>query len=360
MKGPVIGEQLSDHHVTFVQAWLARHRRVDFADTAVRQALESAARKYSFNPLQDYLRSLVWDGVPRVDKFLATYIGADDTETHLIMGRWWFISAIERAMNPGSKVDHVLVLKGKQGTKKSSAFIALAGHQWGLESVPPLKDKDAMQALRGKWIAVFSELETIRGAALTLVKDYVTRQWDTFRPSYGHYTGDVPRGCVFGGTANETYCLPQDEENRRWWPVQIGAIDTEAIERDRDQIWAEAYHLWANGERWWPESPAHRALLGEAQESSTEQEQWLAPIVAWLSEVCDDQTQNGVSTREVAHRALLIPIDRISQADCTKIGKLLRRLGYVPRQLRLGIPGARDRRYFPPAVTTDTTGHNDT
>jgi hypothetical protein len=345
MRGPVIGEELADHHIVHAQAWLARHRRVLFSDAHVRGALESAARKYSYNPLQDYLRTLVWDGTPRLETWLATYVGAEQCETNRIIGTWWPISAVARAMDPGCKVDHVMVLKGKQGTKKSSAFIALAGHEWGLESVPPLKDKDAMQALRGKWIAVFSELETIRGAALTLVKDYVTRQWDTFRPSFGHYTQDVARACVFGGTANETYCLPQDDENRRWWPVLVGAVDIEAIERDRDQLWAEAYHLWANGERWYPETDEHKALLAEAQDESTEQDDWIEPIIKWLTEVVDDQVEHGVSTREAAHRAICIPFDRITRYDNIRIGKILRSLGYIPKYNRLTV--GRERRYYP-------------
>jgi predicted P-loop ATPase len=326
-----------------------------FSDQAVRGALESAARKYAYNPLQDYLRTLQWDGTKRIDKWLATYIGAEDNETNRIIGRWWLISAIARAMEPGCKVDHVLVLKGSQGMKKSSAFIALAGAVWGLESVPSLRDKDAMQTLRGKWIAIFSELETIRGAALTLVKDYITRQTDTFRKSYGREPIDVPRGCVFGATANELYCLPQDEENRRWWAVAVGFVLTEEIERDRDQLWAEAYHEWANGERWWPETSEHIELLREAQRESTEEDDWLSPIVRWLSEICDDQRENGVSTREVAHRAILIPFDRISRSDNTRIGRILRSLGYEPRQLRDS--GVRERRYYP-TVTTVTTCHN--
>jgi predicted P-loop ATPase len=212
-----------------------------------------------------------------------------------------------------------------------------------------------MQALRGKWVAVFSELETIRGAALTLVKDYVTRQWDTFRPSFGHYTGDVARACVFGGTANETYCLPQDDENRRWWPVLVGTVDIEGIERDRDQLWAESYHEWANGERWYPETEEHKALLGEAQDESTEQDDWVAPIVAWLTDVCDDQEKNGVSTREAAHRAILIPFDRISRHDNIRIGKILRTLGYISRRPKGGL--SRERRYYPGPETTSNASN---
>ena len=41
--------------------------------------IEALARMKPFHPVRDYLNSLKWDGIPRLDKWLATYGGAEDT-----------------------------------------------------------------------------------------------------------------------------------------------------------------------------------------------------------------------------------------------------------------------------------------
>ena len=53
---------------------------------------------------------------------------------------------------------------------------------------------------------------------------------DRFRPAYGRYTIEVPRQCVFVGTANPA--LPARRTgNRRFWPVRCSVIDLEARAR---------------------------------------------------------------------------------------------------------------------------------
>jgi predicted P-loop ATPase len=42
-------------------------------------------------------------------------------------GRKFLISAVARVMEPGCKVDHVLVIEGEQGLKKSMVARILAG-----------------------------------------------------------------------------------------------------------------------------------------------------------------------------------------------------------------------------------------
>jgi predicted P-loop ATPase len=45
----------------------------------VQDALERLCEKYRFDPICDYLDSLKWNGLPRVEKFLTTYFGAEDS-----------------------------------------------------------------------------------------------------------------------------------------------------------------------------------------------------------------------------------------------------------------------------------------
>ena len=63
-----------------------------------------------------------------------------------------------------------------------------------------------------------------------------------------------PRQCVFCGTTNEALFLKGDTGNRRFWVIPVVAELrkyrdwSEAIRRDRDQLWAEAVHYYKQGE----------------------------------------------------------------------------------------------------------------
>jgi putative DNA primase/helicase len=62
------------------------------------------------------------------------------------------ISAVARAMDPGSKVDHMLLLLGKQGIGKSTLAKTLAVNDaWFADEIGKIGwGKDAAETLKGK------------------------------------------------------------------------------------------------------------------------------------------------------------------------------------------------------------------
>ena len=98
-------------------------------------------------------------------------------------------------------------------------------------------------------------MSSIKRSDVEQVKSYITRQDDIYRAAYGTVVEKHPRQCVFCGTTNETYFLKGDTGNRRFWVIKIvpelrkHSNIKEAIERDRDQLWAEAVQRWRDGEQ---------------------------------------------------------------------------------------------------------------
>jgi hypothetical protein len=77
----------------------------------VSDAATELCLEHSFDPVKDYLDSLKWDGEPRVDKWLCTYLGAEDTPLNRAIGRLTLIAAVRRVRKPGTKFDHITTLE---------------------------------------------------------------------------------------------------------------------------------------------------------------------------------------------------------------------------------------------------------
>jgi len=122
---------------------------------------QKPGRDIRVHPVRDYLSSMCWDGMPRLEQWVIVYLGAEDTPLSRAIGSRWMISGVARIMQPGCKVDHMLILEGPQGGKKSSAIKTLAGAEWFADELAEIGSKDAAQQMRGIWIVEFAELDAI-------------------------------------------------------------------------------------------------------------------------------------------------------------------------------------------------------
>ena len=139
------------------------------------------------------------------------------------VSRCFFIGAVARVMQPGCKVDNMLVLEGLQGALKSKLLRTLAVHDdWFSDSLPhSLEAKDARAHLAGKWIVELSELSQFRGSSVETLKSFLSCQIDKFRPAYGRNEVSVPRQCIFVGSTNARTYLHDPTGNRRFWPMLL-------------------------------------------------------------------------------------------------------------------------------------------
>ena len=275
----VDGIKITDTREAQAVIWLDEVHGIRVSSALAGEALRVIAADNTSHPVRDYLDALAWDQKPRAETWMVRLLGVEDTPLHAVYSAAWLVGAVARIMQPGCKLDTVLLLVGAQGLRKSSALRVLAG-EWFADTGIDVRDKDARQALSGVWIYEWAELDAVRRSEASAVKAFITAQVDHYRPSYGRNTIDVPRQTVIVGSTNEDDPLSDPSGSRRYWPVRVGAIDLEGLRAERDQLWAEALHHYRSGAQWWlpADYDAERATVAELFATV---DPWMVPIVQW-------------------------------------------------------------------------------
>ena len=215
----------------------------------------------SIDPLQEYFKGLTWDRESRVEGLLTKYLGCENSEYTRAVIRTTLISGVKRVFEPGCKIDTVLVLIGKQGCGKSTFVSRLAkGYFTDTIRCQDIATKTAAEKLRGVFIAEISEMAGFSKTEVEMVKSFFSCQNDNYREPYARIVTEHPRKSIIIGTSNRISGLLIDETgNRRFLPVFTGkeseAHPWDMTDEDIDQIWAEAYLMYKNGES--HEIPAH-------------------------------------------------------------------------------------------------------
>lgn len=236
----------------------------------IMDGMMKAAKDNAINPIKNYLEGLAWDGVPRLETLLVDYLGAEDTAYTRAVTRKTFTAAVARIFEPGCKFDYVLTLSGPQGRGKST-LVAKMSNGWYTDSLAGIGTKEAYENIQGYWLVELGELAAMRKIEIETIKNFISKQVDSYRAAYGRRVEDHPRQCIFIGTTNSTAFLRDDTGNRRFWPVRLGdaapklTVWGDLTQQTIDQLWAEAVTLYREGER--------LTLPPELAESAQEQQQ---------------------------------------------------------------------------------------
>jgi predicted P-loop ATPase len=312
------GSAWTDDDDVRLSAWLSRHWEIKLAPKSVAEVVQVAAKRRPFHPVRDYLLSLRWDGTPRLGAWLTLYAGAEDTSYTATVGRMALIAAVARVIKPGVKADYMLILEGQQGKKKSTLARILAGDDWFSDSKVDFDSKEGAIALHGVWIQELGELSAFNKKDIETVKRFLTVSTDRFRPPYGRRTACFPRQSTMIGTTNETNGYLQDHTGgRRFWPVETGTVDLEALRRDRDQLWAEAVEAHRRGERWYPDTDEEHRLCA----NEVEQRQAIDPWEETLEDCL--RKRDEASVDYLLGTVLGIPTDKQLHSHSQRVGKIM-------------------------------------
>lgn len=279
--------------------------------TLIEETMITIAYENKYHPIREYLSTLEWDGVPRIDTALIDYFGTDDNLYTREAFTKTLIGAVMRAFHAGAKHDTVLVLVGAEGTAKSEFFKRL-GMQWHSDTFDMAHGKEVFEQLQGKWIIEIAEFDKLSRIEVGQVKYFITKSADSYRPAYGHVVEDFPRQCIFVASTNEDSPFKSETGNRRLLPCKVNNgmyerglwksskyVFTHMDKYEVDQMWAEAFH---------------RMLLGETNTLSRE-------AVSIVDASMEEFEEQNVLTGEIDSKLMkLVPenYDEMSAEDVAK------------------------------------------
>lgn len=296
-------------------------------------ALALEFEKHSFHPVRDYLSGLKWDKTERLDYLLIDYFGMVDNAYTRESIRKCLVGAVARVFNPGVKFDLVLTIIGPQGCNKST-FIDKLGKDWYSDSFSTVHGKESFEQLQGAWIIEIAEMSGFRKADNEAIKLYISKRVDTFRPAYGRSPEDFPRQNIFIATSNTRNLFTDPTGGRRFLPGDVVIDDTlknvwTDLDKDVDQIWAEAVALYKAGEKLYL-SPEAETIARYEQTSHSDTDERRGLIESYLErELPDDWSARGLDERRMflndpeAYNEKGVKRDRVCMVElwCECLGK---------------------------------------
>lgn len=255
--------------------------------------LNVIAGRNPYNPVVKWIESKPWDNKSRLKDLYDTVKSGNDELKEILMYRW-LLSAVAAAFNPnGVSASGVLTFQGTQNLGKTKWFKKLVPDDLdaikdGMTLNP--SDKDSVMRVVSYWLVELGEVDaTFRKADLAVLKSFITMDRDVLRLPYARQISTFPRRTVFFASVNEKEFLHDKTGNRRWWTVECESINHEH-EIDMQQLWAEVYADYLNGEKWHLEGEEFTALqsynenfetIDTIQERILSVYDWDGPRVSW-------------------------------------------------------------------------------
>jgi hypothetical protein len=332
----VAGVPITDEGVIALGWEISASMKGYWAKEHVREALIGLGHKHEFSSLTRWLDSLVWDGIPRVNRFFTDHYGSEDSPYAGECARVFFLSAVARAYQPGCIADVMPVLIGPQGIGKSKGVALLCPDEtWFTDEVGNLNADKVGENLQAKWIVEFGELSRMHAATLETVKSFVTRRTDRYREPWSIKSQDFPRTCIFFGTTNADRPL-QDTENRRFMPINVKQAILTAIKEAREQLWAEAVCRYKSGEPW---HTTDHTLVAEVRSRGVDaraEDAYEDILREKLAGFPHTTLLQAAEMLGLLRFGSMETVNKLTKQIETRIGQALTKLGFVKRRIGTG------------------------
>jgi hypothetical protein len=201
-----------------------------------------------YDLVQEFVKALKWDGVPRLETWGSEYLQSKQAAPVVNeWGRLLFTGLVLRILVPGTKVDTVSILNGKQGIGKTTFFEDLATID-GFNFYRPITDlpgstgddRTFKQTITASLVVDLGEgiIFESKKTSSDRLKQFLTERADEYRVAYAKNNTITPRGFIFVGTTNRGDQLSDLSGSRRFFYLNVQRI-TRIPYEIRLQIMAE-------------------------------------------------------------------------------------------------------------------------
>lgn len=318
--------------------WLqSEHRVANFTLGQARNGARAVAYARRRDSLREFIEGLPpWDGTPRIEQAFADAWGAPNTALIRAASSNFFLALIARALHPGSQVDTLWTFEAPQGTFKSRSLRELGG-AFHAEISAAIGTVDFQRELRGIWLAEMSELDSLRGREASTIKRLLSAPADRFVQKYALHAESYPRRAIAVASTNEATYWQDATGARRLVPIPCGEIRVELVAANRLQWFAEARQRHADGATWWDFPSA----IADEQETRQQVDPWEDTLRACMTHGrrtgLDGQgyiswPAGWIASAVIMREWLRLEPHQQAQASSTRLGRIMRRLGYHPER----------------------------
>lgn len=313
--------------------------------------IEVIADKHAYNPVADWIRSKLWDGVDRLPAFFATVTTAPAYPLPFkeTLMRKWLLSAVAAVLMPtGFRNRGVLTLQGPQSIGKTSWVQSLVSDSKlkaqfvKLDHHLDTGSKDSILGAISHWIIEIGELESSFKMDVARLKGFLTATTDKVRRPYAKVEAEYARRSVFVATVNDARFLVDPTGNSRWWTIPVEKLDYNHT-IDMRQLYAQLALSYEAGEEWWltPDEEAQLAQIN-AQHAT------ISAVDELIRSYVDPALMGRADNLYVTASGLLrlLGIDNPSNPQSREAGATLRQVLGEPKRVkgafRWRFPGALD------------------
>ena len=230
---------------------------VGVANRIMTEILSELGNANRYNPMEDWIKSVPWDGKKRIGMLGRTVEVTSKYESMWpVYLKHWLVQGVQAACGwrDPQQVGSVLGFSGDEELGKTRWFASLVPDGWYNDSVQLNLNgnrRDSVQQATMTPIAELGELDgTFRKSDNAALKAFLTSVTDTHRQLYVEQPMRLPRATVFVSTVNRPDFLHDEGGNRRYWALEVtGCNPAHGI--NMQQVWAEAYTLWESGVPWY-------------------------------------------------------------------------------------------------------------